>query len=82
MNEGSTTLQQAISAQRARTTRRLHGWLLLTCGNPTCSAMECNVFLDEADDRRPAQAPMLCPRCREELAYEGFEPERDERTRS
>jgi hypothetical protein len=52
--------------------RKLDTWLNLRCANGRCSVEEVNIYLHETDNTLPAQAPMLCPRCRQGLIFQGF----------
>lgn len=76
MNASGQALQQAIT--QARDGEPLRAWVMGHCVAEGCPVEEVNVFANEADHPKPFQAPLICPRCRGPLSFDGVELEKEE----
>jgi hypothetical protein len=47
----------------------LRGALSYECHARSCPVRRAVLYIEEGHGRRPAQEPMLCPRCREPLMF-------------
>jgi hypothetical protein len=74
MSPGGSTFARELQLMRQHARRHLHVTATFGCENMRCAVETVRIAFVETDASLPAQAPVYCCRCRQELSrYVGIQ---------